>query len=156
MKCNYDNLYATQSYHPTKNHHAKSKGHQVNVPVIVPMDIIGYTFTSYTSYFSFHSPFTTIRCITLTMTVIRYQILEIRNQVRLVIYGISLPKYLTNYTIYHRIYVFVVCYCLGIESDGANISESPVESTENMRHKRNVQHLEGFANEPLLDSDSMR
>ena len=98
MKCNSDNLYDIQSYYPTKNHHAKSKGHQVNVPVIVPMDIIGYTFTSYTSYFSFHSPFTTIRCITLTMTVIRYQILEIRNQVRLVIYGISLPKYLTNYT----------------------------------------------------------
>ena len=47
-------------------------------------------------------------------------------------------------------------YCLGIESDGANLSEPPVESTENMRHKRNVQHLEGFANEPLLDSDSMR
>ena len=99
MKCNSDNLYDTQSYYPTKNHHAKSKGHQVNVP----MDIIGYTFTSYTSYFSFHSPFTTIRCITLTMTVIRYQILEIRNQVRLVIYGISLPKYLTKTTIHHRI-----------------------------------------------------
>ena len=89
MKCNSDNLYDTQSYYPPKNHHAKSKGHQVNVPVIVPMDIIGYTFTSYTSYFSFHSPFTTIRCITLTMTVIRYQILEIRNQVRLVIWYTS-------------------------------------------------------------------
>ena len=96
MKCNSDNLYDTQSYYPTKNHHAKSKGHQVNVPVIVPMDIIGYIFTSYTSYFLFHSPFTTIRYITLNMTVIRYQISEIRNQVRLVIYGISLPKYLTN------------------------------------------------------------
>ena len=51
---------------------------------------------------------------------------------------------------------FGVCYCLGIDSESAILSESPVESTENMRHKRNAQHLEGFANEPLLDSDSMR
>ena len=83
MKCNSEHLYNC-SYYPTKNHHAKSKSHQVNVPVIVPKAIIGCTFTSYTSYFSFHSPFTTIRCITLTMTAIPYQISEIRHQVRLV------------------------------------------------------------------------
>ena len=89
------------------------------------------------------------------MTAICYQILEIRNQVRLVEYDTFEQKYVKT-TINLRITFFGVCYCLDIESYNADLSKSPVESTENMRHKRNVQHLQGFANEPLLDSDSMR
>ena len=96
MNRNSDDLYNTQSYYPTKKHHVKSKSHQVNVPVIVPKDIIGYTFSSYIPYFSFHSPFTTIRCITFNMIAFRYQILEIRNQVRLLKYVIFHQKYLNK------------------------------------------------------------